>query len=261
MARTIDEGRAPRGTARDRMLDAGVALLLESPPDPRDALRPTRICERADVAAGSFYTHWGEGRIDAYLDDLLVHLARLPLVANNHEVTSQVHAAFAAGGGLLDAVRDGAAADQHGHLTSPGWRLQVLLSVCRCDADEMLEPVRRTYDDVTARYAQLYASVLEATGRAVRPPLTVVDLAVLFSAMSEGLSLRTLADPVRGGHTVAGLAEGEDDWNLLALGVTAVLASATHPVRDPDPDDLRTVAAQALADGEQGISDDPATST
>lgn len=245
-----ERSRVPKGTARRRMLAAGIELMLSDPPDPVMALTVKDITAAAGVSEGAFYTHWPTSvdedvkPIDRYVRDLMAFIAAHPLDRGPRETTATVERQLAEDQPLAAAIRDGSWTDVERLADKPAWRVQLLLSAARPDQEDVRRAWEGTSEAVSEVFRDLYANLLVATGRKLRPPLTIDDFVVLLASMSEGLSLRLMA-----GGSQRTFPEPDDDqhpWNLLGLAIMAMLPMVTVPVDEEDPADLRMHARELM---------------
>jgi hypothetical protein len=83
-------------------------------------------------------------------------------------------------------------------------------------------------------YAELYRLLLVTYGLRMRPGLTVEDLTVAVSAITEGFALRWTVDP---GPVQKRIDTGTGPtWSLVALATEALVSGLT----EPDPDSMIT---------------------
>lgn len=188
-----DKPAAPWGSARQALLEAGRELLIERflagpgdvvASDVLGFLTPTTIAQRAGVARGVFYHHWGVGAeddltpFDRYVSELWPALWGGPT-----------------GFDLEAVVRD-----------HPGPIEQFILDACEIELHRYDEPAEWArykagiamgifgigvgVDGVTQMVLDeltlLYGFVLERFSRRIRPPWTIRDLAVAVFAAFEG---------------------------------------------------------------------------
>lgn len=106
---------------------------------------------------------------------------------------------------------------------SSGFRIRLLASALSDSAESVREPLGSAYEATDARRSQACADALATQGTPLRPGFGPEILAILFTAMAEGLALRAAS-----GTLSAGL-DAAQRSGLLGLGVLALLAGSLDP--------------------------------
>ncbi len=95
----------------------------------------------------------------------------------------------------------------------------------------LIDAFRRTNDELTERYAEIYQAGLDLVGWRVKPGLSMRDAATAFSAYAEGIVMRQLVDrdhfaPIK----VIRPADGAlVDWTLLGIGINSMVEFFAEP--------------------------------
>jgi len=97
--------------------------------------------------------------------------------------------------------------------------------------ERLIDAFRRTNDELTERYAEIYQVGLDLVGWRVKPELSMHDAAVAFSAYAEGIVMRQLVDhdefaPVKQIRPADGALV---DWTLLGIGINAMVGFFAEP--------------------------------
>ncbi|MGD0882267.1 MAG: hypothetical protein ABSB09_11930 [Acidimicrobiales bacterium] len=102
------------------------------------------------------------------------------------------------------------------------------------DDTSLIDSFRETSERMTLQYMELYQAGLDIVGWRVRPGLVLRDIAVLFSAIAEGILLHRLVDPDGIQSTVRPrLSDGREvEWSALAVTMDALVDVFSEP--DPD---------------------------
>ncbi|MGA2836028.1 MAG: hypothetical protein ABSF84_05470 [Acidimicrobiales bacterium] len=102
------------------------------------------------------------------------------------------------------------------------------------DDTSLIDSFRETSERMTLQYTKLYQAGLDIVGWRVRPGLALRDIAVLFSAIAEGILLHRLVDPdVLPSIVRPRLSDGREvEWSALAVSMDALVDVFSEP--DPD---------------------------
>ncbi len=97
--------------------------------------------------------------------------------------------------------------------------------------ERLIDAFRRTNEELTERYAEIYQAGLDLVGWRVKPGLAMHDAAVAFSAYAEGIVMRLLVDqdafaPIK----LIRPADGASvDWTLLGIGINSMVEFFAEP--------------------------------
>jgi AcrR family transcriptional regulator len=209
--------------SRRDLIEAGLALVIDQRWQDLQAAVSTRaITERAGVTTGSFFHHF---RNRAHFAEVLADEFVALWDANVRRVLAEVEGLAAVGG--ADGVRASASSEWavlDGNHPMAG--LQRLLWVVRDqplsdDSDVLAGTVLGdAYRSLTETLQPAYDRVLDALRREPLPPFTSTDLAVVLTALADGLQMRGAVD-------CDGIRDG-----LYVDIVTAIVISITRPLTE-----------------------------
>ena len=94
------------------------------------------------------------------------------------------------------------------------------------DDPEVRDAIKAGYERFHADFVLLYQALLDHYTLEIRPPFTIDDLAVAFSALAEGFALRRGTDRER---TDRRLVIDEQEWGLFGATLDAVVAHFVRP--------------------------------
>lgn len=104
------------------------------------------------------------------------------------------------------------------------WRLWVsiwAIAVNNTEAGHHLKPALQLEQDRTSQsFVTIYEVLLSRLGLRPKPPNTLVDMATLAAAVTDGIALRSATNPDSVTYTKSHHSEAE--WNLLGVGLTAI---------------------------------------
>lgn len=216
------------------LLAAGADLLREQPVGRiLDQVTAPEVARRAGRTIGAFYHHWTDQ--DAYRRDLLnwvlVHPA-IPVAA----ALAEVSRALTDGTPAESLVRWSTRLGLQIALDRPEFALTVALSALARRDERTRELLGLHYARIDEAVVPVVETLLASQGWAPRPPFDVRALAMVFTALAEGLVLRAVADP---GAVPQDLpdetgAPEDDAWGLLGVTVFALLPMLTMPVGPPE---------------------------
>jgi AcrR family transcriptional regulator len=240
-------GRVPRGMARERMLTAGVELLIGDPPDLGRVLTVRDITTQAGVSEGVFYNHWPTGQdpqrrpLDLYVEDLLDTIAAQPIEWGTSDIVSEIMGVAQEGHTLNEVVRLASLASVETVVKMTTWRMQLMLTAANSHTDRITTR-RDSWKRMMELMELMFHTILEATDRQMRSPMTVKLWVEGLAALSEGLSVHLLAT---GDQTLIADEDGHG-WNHLGIVTLAMLPSVTAPASEEEPASLWSIARDQL---------------
>jgi hypothetical protein len=192
-------------------LEAGLRILqreFSSESDAEDRfLRPLSTLTRETVIAevangpaelprpgtvGSFRDRWTY--FPDYVSDLTRYILRKERMTGDAQLAEQAEQALA-DGDLSPAVHEVAFRRMTMAMRSTALRFRYSAIALATQDHRLYEAMSAMYDDITGVWEQLVRSVLTARGLSLRPGTTPRDLAVLLTAINEGLAFRMASDP------------------------------------------------------------------
>jgi AcrR family transcriptional regulator len=240
----------PNAEARERtrqaLLDAGAALLREMPVDELlSQVKVKDVARRAGLTPGAVYHYWENQ--EAFRLALLERI----LEPARFRVQGELE-------GLVAAI--GREADRPGEMTLRGMtriggrenfdsalrnastsQLQFSLWA-KHDDDQVASLLRDLYRSGTTDIVSLYEQVVAAAGRRFRPPFDAGSLAVVLTALVEGLVMRRVVDPdavpddLTSVPRMLGEPEdpGEGPWDLFSTAAYFLAGAMTEPATDAE---------------------------
>lgn len=228
-------------TTRDRLLAAGVDLMLDRPVGTGlGHVKATEVSRRAGLSHGAFYHHWASQ--EDYQAELLEHI--MDLGRHPHEASSFIErVADVDTIEAAEAVRRSSNTSFSEAEVLP-WRLWVAL-VARNDP-EIDRKLEQRYRAIADAYGPAVEEVFDRLGLVARAPIDLERLTTLVDALWEGLALRhTVAPELIDSQAVVDR-EG-DTWSLYALGVAVILLGAMEPATGPPVDLLAAIDHLAVS--------------
>jgi hypothetical protein len=232
---------AAKQATRLALLAAATELLFHSPaPDPIEALRPVEIVRRAEPprTTGAFYNIWPTHA--DFRRDLLHHLLRLEQYRHTHDaIVDGLGGTLAEDGqDVAETVRLAANLGFERFAAEPAQRFKQAIWAASGTDPDVRTLIAEIYSSVSDTMIPLYQRLLAATGRQMRAPHTLEELAVVLAALHEGLALRWSVQPeaapdgpppavARG----AGPQPGDDRrWSQFASTAFTLFMAMSEPV-------------------------------
>ena len=221
---------------RAALLEAGAALLQEDPVGSvLSQVTGRAVAERAGRTTGAFFHQWATQ--EAFHRDLMGYIldpARIPSTADAAEA---IQTGLRSGLPWDQVLRMAAQANFAGVRTDPYVPLWFALWAKHAGDAHITALLRDNFRAVTAQVTPLFAAMLQASGRTMRPPFTVETVAVTATALVQGLALRVAVDPES--VPTGGQGAGPDDvgrtWDLFAELLVELFGTVTDEGPDPAP--------------------------
>jgi AcrR family transcriptional regulator len=181
-------------TMRNRLLRAGRELLLE------DGLRIVKqgltipmVVKRVPTTDTTFETHF---RKEKYVDELLSSLVTESPRSTQAELVQRINDLMVKRkGDVRLAIRDLCKWDFEQVQSDPATLFRYFIAVFGRNHHGAIRAVRDEYKQVTDYGKSAYEQVLSHWGASLRKPFTSESIAILFTAIVEGLVIRWLLDP------------------------------------------------------------------
>lgn len=215
------------------LLEAGADLLREEPVG--DILSQVKVADVARRAGGrsigAVYHHWRDQ--DSYRRDLLAYILDPGRYRGAHEAAAM--AATVCDGPVVARPPLEAAVRTMGNQlfdelkVNPWLVLQMALW-----SKQMTDPyvrglLKELYQGIDANFEPVMDTALQAYGLRVKEPFDTHLLAVVLTALAEGLAMRWGVDPDAVPETIVEDAEAAGKSSLFAEAVLAFLGWATEP--------------------------------
>ena len=215
------------------LLEAGADLLREEPVG--DILSQVKVADVARRAGGrsigAVYHHWRDQ--DSYRRDLLAYILDPGRYRGSHEAEAMA-ATVVDGPGVARPPLEAAVRTMGNQLfdelkVNPWLVLQMALW-----SKQMTDPyvrglLKELYQGIDANFEPVMDTALQAYGLRVKEPFDTHLLAVVLTALAEGLAMRWGVDPDAVPETIVEDAEAGGKSSLFAEAVLAFLGWATEP--------------------------------
>jgi AcrR family transcriptional regulator len=219
---------------RGALLEAGASLLRDDPVGSvLSQITGRAVAERAGRTTGAFYHQWPSQ--EAFHRDLMSYIldpARIPSTA---DAARAILTGLSSGLPPDELLRQAAAANFAGVRADPYVPLWFALWAKHARDEHVTELLRDNFHAVTAQVIPLFAGLLQASGRAMRPPFTVETMAVTATALVQGLSLRAAVDPdaVPMGHPGSATDDAAPAWDLFGTLLVELFRAVTEEAPQP----------------------------
>lgn len=239
---------------REVLLAAGPRILLKG-------LTVASVIEHAGISETTFNKNWPKraghgvaGGHQKFIDELLGSLATDHPRINQNLLANKVVRAFGEHqGDPRRALRQLARWDFEAVREDPATLIRTFIATFAREHRAAMRSVQREYDVITGKAARAYATTLEGWGGELRKPFTVESIAVVLTALVEGMSLRWLLDP-------KSVPDGLFGDAVVALVGAVVDVEQRHQHVDDvmEPLTLEVIRKHKLAENRDG-PDDPWT--
>ena len=188
-------------STRERLLDAGAAILLEDEEPVDVALKASRVTRRANLTSGAFFHYWQtqQDYVKEVLDhtlegersrfhtfDAVAEVLQRLLQRGDSPLTDDVRkeAVLEAGQRSLEALTE-----------SPVFAAQMALWSRHLHDKDIGNRLKKHYRELDEQAEQLYGKLLEDWGVEPREPYTIERIAAILTALANGLAIRRAIDP------------------------------------------------------------------
>jgi len=238
----------PNADARERtrraLLEAGLAILGDTPVEELlSQVTVKDVAKRAGLSPGAVYHYWDSQ--DDYRRALLETILSTERFRADGQVAAVVTAIRqaterAGATSIRDSVHAGASKNFEMAAANPA-SLQLQLSLwAKHDDETVRELLAGLYRSLNDDFMPLYEKVVADSGRQFRPPFDARSLAVVLTALVEGLLIRHAVDqqavPAALTEVPRLLGEPEDPqegtWDLFAAASYFIACGMTEPRPD-----------------------------
>jgi AcrR family transcriptional regulator len=185
---------AEPSSTRGRLLAAGAQLLLEDGLRVLNrGLRTEDVADRAGLSENTFFKTFKTK--ENYLDELMAMLASTS-VRSSQALSDKINSTLVAtGGDLRRTVREVCGWDFQEVRQDHATLARVAVLVLGRQHKAAMANLRRTYAAYDRSGMTAYEAVLARWGATMRKPFSAQLVAVVLTALVEGLALRSIADP------------------------------------------------------------------
>jgi AcrR family transcriptional regulator len=192
-----------------------------------DLLSVDRVMAEVDRAAGrkadekSFHERWR--RRDDYVDDALSYALWVKHWWPQAIAAERAAAVLAGTRDVAQAAHEASYQDLVTGLSNPATRISLVTAAVADRHPQLKESLGEVYQVSRERWLPVYERTLVEHGVALRPGIGVRDIADIFTALSDGLVLRTFSDPS------IEFIDHEQRRTLLGKAVLAVVIGCADP--------------------------------
>jgi AcrR family transcriptional regulator len=136
---------------------------------------------------------------------------------------------------LAEVIRRGAGPNLFRYPDNTAFLTTIALRACGPTDQALADAGRQRFETAIDDYVGMYTALAETYGRRVRPPFTMVHIALMLAALSEGFALQAMTGMLHPNVERTAVPPGVGtDWSLLAAAAEAIVEHFTGPC---DPDD------------------------
>ncbi|MFJ7215992.1 TetR/AcrR family transcriptional regulator [Amycolatopsis sp. NPDC098790] len=180
--------------SEEKLLSAGVQHLLEDGIDiVVRGVNVDEVVRRSGVSQKTFYKTFGQKT--QFVESMLSSLTVAPLRVTRELGEKVREQLVESGGDPRDTIRAVCAWDFEQVRADPSTILQLAIIVLGRDHDGAMKKLQQAYASYDEAGKSAYEAILARWGASMRSPFTPEKLAVVLSALVEGLVVRHLADP------------------------------------------------------------------
>jgi len=184
------------------------------------------VLERAGLTTGAAYQVWKSQQL--FQEDLALFVAREFEWARPNEDRSKLRAMTTDNPSIPEGIKRVAVFYWDAFVSRPEFLMILHFWGVRDPRSELSDAIREGYDMVHQSLKEMFSKTLEVYGLEFREPYSADDMAVAFTAATEGLVLRQHMDPERVRHANDELHAGEQIYIGL---LEAILTHFTVPAK------------------------------
>lgn len=197
----------------------------ESPID----IRLVDVVRAEGMTTGAAYQIWPSQ--DAFRRDVAVHVASAFDWAGPELIASKVSELVASGASREERLRTIGRLYFENFCANEEYFTVLQLYAVRNASPELAEALQRGYDVVHDGFVQLFEFLLVSSGLQMRAPYIIDDLAVVVTALTEGLAMRTRVQPERV-RTSIPADDGGEDWHIYSAALLSAASFFTEELPD-----------------------------
>lgn len=225
-ARPSRPARQDTAATRLRLLEAGRELLLAEGSLDHVNIRLADACTRAGYTTGAAYPIWGSQR--HFQEDLAGFVVSSFEFAGPDTIAEELAQIVADTDDYVVAARRATKTFLDRFVLQDDFYLALRFWPVRTPSTELAAALAEGYRAVHESWTAMFEGLLAVYERRLRPPATIDQLAVILSALLEGLALRHRIEPDVVDQPVTGV-DGVSS-TLFAEGMIAVLERLTEPI-------------------------------
>lgn len=223
-------------STRQRLLDAGVELLIETGVTPGVShVKMAEAARRAGYTSGAAYGFWANQ--GDFQRDVVAEMLRHRAGSAVTDTVKCIRRLVDSGAPFLEVMRAGTEANLHRWPDDARYFTTLVLRATTIADPELRTLSHRRLVDALADYVDLYEAMLKVCRRRMRVPYTTFQLAALLAATAEGFALQEAAGV---DHPRFERCDVGDDvgavWTLFGVAVEILIDAFTEPdVLRPQP--------------------------
>lgn len=206
------------------LIDVGLSMLLRRGISAAVGhIRLQEVLRRAGLTSGAAYRLWPDQ--EAFQRDLALAATRRRFDDPTSGTMARIGPLISSGQPLSTVVREGAAAhieSLEGGGTSP-FLIALTIRATAIASDELRLASQERHADSIARFAAVYASLMDLYGRPLRPGRSIEEFAGSMAALGEGFALQAIEGIP---HPRMPGPDGTE-WTLFGLGVWSLVEGFT----------------------------------
>ncbi|MEM7337627.1 MAG: hypothetical protein AAF467_03200 [Actinomycetota bacterium] len=210
-----------------RLLRAARRVILEQGRDNPVGVRLSEVVRSEGLTTGAAYQIWRSQ--EEFHADVALHIAEEFDWAGPQAIMEHLGELLDADATIEEAVRSAGNLYIETFIRNDEYYTVLQLYAVHNPTEELLAALQRGYDVVHTGFAVLFEGVLGIYGRRIRDPFTIDDVAVIITALTEGIALRAKVQPdvVR---TDLDLAVGQGPWHVYSATLAALTSQLTEPI-------------------------------
>lgn len=225
---TEPKQRRSREETRDHLLSAARRMMLDKGKESPVDIRLLDVVREEGLTTGAAYQIWASQ--DEFRRDVAIYVASNFEWATPRLIIDQVKELVADDAPREERIRVAGRLYFEAFSRNREYLTVLQLFAVREPSSELTEALRHGYDIVHDGFAHLVESLLAMEGKRVRAPYTIDDLAVLATALTEGLTLRVSVQPDRVRTVVHHDPDGDREWHIYSAALFALSEQFTEDI-------------------------------
>lgn len=222
--------RQSREETRLRLLRAARRAILENGRENPVGVRLSDVVRSEGLTTGAAYQIWRSQT--EFHADVALHIAEEFDWAGPQVIMDQLGELLDSDATMEEAIRAAGNLYIESFTQNDEYYTVLQLYAVHDPTPELEAALQRGYDVVHDGFAMLFEGVLGIYGRRIRAPFTIDDVAVVVTALTEGIALRAKVQPdmVRADLE---LDVGDGPWHVFSATLVALTAQLTESIASP----------------------------